>query len=116
MLNLSHKKLDTWKESIQLTKVIYKATASFPKSEKYGIISQMRRAAVSVSSNIAEGASRTSRKERRRFYEIARSSLVELDTQIELSFELDLLDEETNNMTEQFNSLFAKLTNQIKNT
>lgn len=116
MLNLSHKKLDTWKESIQVSKIIYRLTSKYPKQEQYGLVSQMRRSAVSVSSNIAEGASRSSRKERRRFYEIARSSLVELDTQIELSVELGLMDKNTTEMEEKFNSLFAKLTNQIKNT
>ncbi len=116
MLKLSHKNLDTWKESIQVSKIIYKRTANYPSSERYGLVSQMRRSAVSISSNIAEGASRSSRKERKRFYKIARSSLVELDTQIELSFELNLMKEKEIGMEEKFNSLFAKLSNQIKNT
>lgn len=116
MLKLNHKNLDTWKESIQLNKKIYRITANLPKEEQYGLISQMRRAAVSISSNIAEGASRSSRKERKRFYEIARSSLVELDTQIEVSIELKFLAKKLTTLEEGINSLFAKLSNQIKNT
>lgn len=116
MLKLSHKKLDTWQESILLTKDIYLVTANFPSDERFGLTSQMRRSAVSIPSNIAEGASRSSRKERRRFYEIARSSLVELDTQIELSLKLNLLTDGVEEFDGMFNLLFAKLTNQIKNT
>ena len=85
MLNLGHKKLDVWKDSMNFVIVIYKFTGSFPNNELYGLISQIRRAAVSIPSNIAEGASRNSSNERRRYYQIARSSLVELDTQLEIS-------------------------------
>lgn len=116
MLKLNHKQLDTWKESISLTSTIYQMTSSYPKSEKYGLSSQMRRSAVSIASNIAEGASRSSRKERKRFYEIARSSLVELDTQIEISAKLNLVQKDLDDLETKFNSIFAKLTNQIKNT
>jgi four helix bundle protein len=66
-------------------------TRKLPKEEQFVLISQMRRAAVSVCSNIAEGASRKSELERKRFYEISRSSLVELDTQIEICMLLDYL-------------------------
>ena len=58
-----HKKLEVWKNSMELAKIIYKITGSFPSSELYGLVSQMRRAAVSVSSNIAEGAARSGKKE-----------------------------------------------------
>lgn len=67
MINLQHKKLEVWKKSIVLTSNIYEITRSFPKSERYGLSSQMRRAAVSIASNIAEGAARKSANERRRF-------------------------------------------------
>ncbi len=93
MLQLNHKKLDVYKKSIDLVMIIYSLTKKFPKSELYGITSQMKRAAVSISSNIAEGASRFSKKERIRFYEIARSSLVELDTQLEISIKLNFIDQ-----------------------
>ena len=64
MLSLSHKKLDVYQIAMNLVKEVYKATASSPKEEKYVLISQIRRAAVSVCSNIAEGASRISKKEK----------------------------------------------------
>ncbi|NOT50184.1 MAG: four helix bundle protein [Chitinophagaceae bacterium] len=89
MLNLSHKKLDVYYISLYLLKEIYKTTTSFPKEERYVLISQLRRAAISVCSNIAEGAARISRKEKKRFYEIARSSVVEIDTQFEIATVLD---------------------------
>ena len=89
MLNLSHKKLEVYQFSLRLIKEIYKATGKFPKEEQYVLISQMRRAAISVSSNIAEGASRLSKIEKKRFYEISRSSLVEIDTQFEIAINLN---------------------------
>ncbi len=117
MLNLNHKKLDTWKEGIKFVTFIYKITEKFPKSELYGLTNQMRRAAVSIPSNISEGASRNSAIERRRFYEISRSSLVELDTQIEIATRLKYISEETiPELNEKINHLFALLSNLIKNT
>jgi four helix bundle protein len=91
MLSLNHKKLKVWGKSIELVKEIYLLTNTFPSCEKFGLISQLRRASVSVASNISEGASRKSKTERTRFYEISRSSLVELDTQIEISIKLGYL-------------------------
>lgn len=67
---------------------IYEITETFPKDELYGLVSQMRRAAVSIPSNIAEGAARNSQRESSQFYNIARGSLSELDTQIEISSRL----------------------------
>jgi four helix bundle protein len=85
MLELSHKKLDVYQISLKLIEEVYKATRSFPKEEQYVLVSQIRRAAISVCCNIAEGASRISKKEKKRFYEISRSSLVEVDTQFEIA-------------------------------
>lgn len=117
MLNLKHKKLDVWNESISLVTMTYQLVKSFPKTEIYGITAQMKRSAVSVSSNIAEGASRLSKKERRRFFEIARSSLVELDTQIEISIRLNFMNEKQSKpFEEKMNKLFAKLSNLIAKT
>lgn len=84
----AHKKLDVWNEAVALATDIYKVTDGFPKTESYGITSQMRRAAVSVPSNIAEGAARSGKKEFVQFLNIAGGSLSELDTQMEISFKL----------------------------
>lgn len=89
MLHLNHKKLNVWESSIDLVTEVYALTEKFPNYEIYGLTSQLRRAAISVPSNIAEGSSRSSRKDRKRFYEIARSSLAEIDTQIEIALKLN---------------------------
>ena len=81
MLDLSHKNLDVYQMALKFVDEVYKITSFFPKDEKYGLTSQLRRAAISVCSNIAEGAAKVSKKEKKKFYEIARSSLVETDTQ-----------------------------------
>ena len=81
----THKNLEVWKESIDLVEDIYKLTATLPKEEVYGLVPQMRRAAVSVSSNIAEGAARSSTKEYVKFLYIALGSNSELETQILIS-------------------------------
>ncbi|MDX1590640.1 MAG: four helix bundle protein [Balneolaceae bacterium] len=110
MLNLNHKKLNVWIKSIELVKEIYEITDKLPTDEKYGLISQTRRASISVASNISEGASRKSKTERSRFYEIARSSLVELDTQIELCLILRYLDnEDIRTLAIKSNEVFAML-------
>ncbi|MDH3414542.1 MAG: four helix bundle protein [Gammaproteobacteria bacterium] len=80
-----HKDLVVWKQSIALAVEVYKLTATFPKQETYGLGQQMRRAAVSVASNIGEGAARGSKKEFIRFLRIAAGSLSELDTQMEIA-------------------------------
>lgn len=117
MLKLNHKKLKVWKCSLLLVTEIYNITTQFPTVEKFGLISQMRRAAISISSNISEGASRKSQKERSRFYEIARSSLVELDTQIELSKELGYLKNiDKTVLSELINATFALLSKMISRT
>ena|SRR6185369_9427112 len=89
MLTLSHKSLDVYKISLQLVKEVYQATSHFPREEQFVLVSQIRRAAISVCSNIAEGASRISKKEKKRFYEVSRSSLVEMDTQFEIAIILE---------------------------
>ena len=117
MLNLSHKKLEVWKLSIDLVRQLYKLTDYFPKNEIFGITNQIRRAAVSIASNLAEGCARKSSVEKKRFFEIARSSLVEIDTQLEISSELKYIDKiEMDKLNEIFNKLFAKLSRLILNT
>jgi len=78
----NHKDLNVWKKSIDLVDIIYKMTKSFPKEELYCLTSQIRRSAISVPSNIAEGAARSSKKEFIQFLYIALGSLSELETQI----------------------------------
>lgn len=86
----SYKELIVWQKSIELVKEIFILTNKFPRSEIYGIVSQMRRSAISVPSNIAEGYGRGSRNELRQFYLIAYGSALELETQIIISKELEL--------------------------
>ena len=78
MYQFSFEKLEVWKESISLTKKIYETVSRFPDAEKYGLSVQLKRAIVSVSSNIAEGSSRTSYKEKAHFTTMAYSSLMEV--------------------------------------
>ena len=77
----THKDLDVWKQAMGLARDVYALTGGFPKEEVYGLTSQMRRAAVSVPSNIAEGAARGSAKEFLKFLYVALGSLAELETQ-----------------------------------
>ena len=83
-----HRDLHAWQRAIELVKVIYRLTAAFPDSERFGLTAQMRRAAVSVPSNIAEGAARTTTREFLHFLGVARGSLSELDTQLVIAQEL----------------------------
>jgi four helix bundle protein len=88
-----HRNLEAWKQSMDLAVVVYRATETFPSQETYGLTSQIRRAVVSVPSNIAEGAARQTKKEFSNFLHIAQGSLSELDTQIELARRLGFLHE-----------------------
>ena len=85
----THKDLDVYVKAIDFVTEIYKATSTFPKSELYGLTNQIRRAAVSIPSNIAEGSARQGKKEFKNFLSIAQGSLSELDTQMELALLLD---------------------------
>lgn len=80
--------LNTWKEGHKLSMGIYSITERFPKSEQFSLTDQMRRAAVSITSNIAEGFSRSTHKEKNHFYSIARGSLTEIQNQLILSRDL----------------------------
>lgn len=84
-------KLEVWQEARTLTKQVYKTSKEFPDEEKFGLVNQMRRAAISVCSNIAEGASRTSKKDQAHFYQLAYSSLMELMNQAIIALDLDYL-------------------------
>lgn len=88
-----HRDLIAWKKAMLLVTGIYRATRGFPKDEVYGLASQLRRAAVSVPGNLAEGHGRTSRKDFHRFIGQARGSLVEVETQLEIARNLGYLSE-----------------------
>ena len=106
-------KLEVWKYSIEFAKNIYEITEKFPDIEKFGLVSQIRRAVVSVSSNIAEGSAKQSLKDQARFTEIAFGSLMEILNQIILSVKLkfikekDYIDirEHIENLSRQLNAL-----------
>jgi len=80
-----HKQLDAWTTAIELAQLVYKTTDKFPAKEQFGLTNQARRAAISIPSNIAEGAARQTKKEFIQFLYIAKGSLSELDTQLELA-------------------------------
>lgn len=86
--------LDVWKQARTLASFTYELTNSFPKSEQFGIISQIRRCVVSIPSNIAEGCGRQHKKETTQFLSIARGSLFELETQLYISKDLSYINEE----------------------
>ena len=83
--------LDAWKEGHRLVMKIYKVTKDFPKEERYGLVSQMTRCAVSITSNIAEGFSRFSYKDKTRFYYVALGSVTELQNQLLVSRDVEYL-------------------------
>ena len=87
----NHRELIAWQEAIMLVELIYKETAVFPRDELYGLSAQMRRSAVSIPSNIAEGAGRNSSKELAQFLGIANGSRSELDTQLVIAQRLGLI-------------------------
>ena len=83
-LQLAHTKMEVYKESQQLILEIYKLTRILPDEERYNLVSQLRRAALSVHLNIAEGSSRKSLVEKKRYYEIARGSVIEIDAALDI--------------------------------
>ena len=89
---VTFKDLDVWNESIRLAKMVYSITSSFPKSEQFGLVSQLRRAVVSISANIAEGHGRGTRRDYNRFVTIALGSAREVDSLLTLSIELAFTD------------------------
>ena len=104
-----HKGLDVWNKAVDLSILVYNVTEKFPKSELYGLVSQMRRCAVSVPSNIAEGAARRSRKEFLQFINVSRGSLSELDTQVEIAFRLGYVSDDDKSELESLMSDVDKM-------
>jgi four helix bundle protein len=110
-LQLDHKKLDIYKVSKQFVYACYQLTKTLPVDERFNMISQIRRAALSIQLNIAEGASRKSNAERKRFYEIARGSLIEIDAAIDIAAELKyVIKEEQEKLGELMVRCFQMLT------
>jgi four helix bundle protein len=99
-----HQKLDAWSKSVDLVVEVYKATDSFPKEERYGLTSQIRRAGISIPANIAEGAGRYSRKEFAHFLSNAQGSASELETELIIAHRLGYLSE----------ALFSKLITELQ--
>jgi four helix bundle protein len=87
-LQLNHQKLEVYKSTRDFVNECYKLTRALPAEERYNLVSQIRRAALSVHLNLAEGASRRSLAERKRFYEISRGSIIEIDTALGIVFDL----------------------------
>ena len=85
---------EVWKNAVSFTTEVYKLTAAFPPSEKFGLVNQLQRASVSIASNIAEGASRTSEKDFTHFLEISLGSSFEVETQLLISKNLNYISEE----------------------
>ena len=108
MSSRKHHELLVWQESMTLVEMVYKLTSVFPDEERYGLISQMRRAVVSVPSNIAEGAARGSDAEFIRFLHIARGSLSEIETQILIAQRLSYTKADLT-LEQQIEQIFIKM-------
>ena len=105
-----------WQRSMRLVEAVYQATRNFPKDEMFGLTAQMRRAAVSVPSNIAEGQGRDSEKSFAQFLNQARGSLYELETQLELASNLSMLPHETMNHLQEDAAEIARMLHGLRNT
>jgi four helix bundle protein len=112
----SYRDLETWQKEIELVEEVYKETRSFPKEEIYGLVSQMRRAAVSVASNIAEGQGRDSTNEFLRHLSIAYGSLCEQQTQMLIGQKLNYLNQQTHERLEDRSASAARLINGLANS
>ncbi|OOV29289.1 four helix bundle protein [Flavobacterium sp. LM5] len=112
---MNHKNLEVWKKSMDLVLQVYQITNLFPDTEKFGLTSQMRRAAVSIPSNIAEGAARKSDKEFIQFLYIALGSLAEVETQYLIAIRLQYLNEDlkVDNSINEVKSLIIGMKNYL---
>lgn len=106
-----HERLDAWRQGMLLVKAVYEVSARFPADERFGLTQQVRCAAVSIPSNIAEGAARSGAKEYAHFISVARGSLAELTTQIQIARMLGYLDDTTEilNLTDHVGRLLTGL-------
>ena len=113
-IQLNHKSLMVYEAIRELTKEVYAVSMKLPAEEKFNMVQQMRRAALSVKLNLAEGSTRKSPNERRRFYEIARGSVVEIDAALETAVDLNYYKvDQLNAVAELLNKCFAMLSNMI---
>jgi len=111
----TYRDLDIWSKGIRVVKDMYKLTEKFPKQETYGLISQMRRAAISIPSNVAEGFRRYHNKEYRQFLYISLGSCAELETQITIAKELEYIPEAREvELLEELDHLCRMISNLIK--
>lgn len=108
---ITFKDLDTWKQGHELVLVIYKTTKSFPKEELFALTNQIRRAAVSITSNIAEGFSRKSYRDKLNFYSIALGSTTELQNQLEIAKDIGYISEKEYNKVLEQSIVVHKLIN-----
>ena len=114
-LQLNHQKLDVYTFSKQFVLECYKLTKILPSEERFSMCSQVRRAALSVHLNIAEGASRKSEVERKRYFEISRGSLIEIDAALDIAFDIKYLENyDTQNLSSSMVNCFKTLTGLIK--
>lgn len=114
-LTLNHQKLDVYQASEQFVHECYKLTLHLPADERFSMISQIRRAALSVHLNIAEGASRKSERERKRYYEVARGSVIEIDAALDVAKNLGYLKNiNTDVLGEKMIRCFKLLTGMLK--
>ena len=113
-----HQDLDAWKVGMSLARAVYRATGQMPTDERFGLTSQMRRAAVSVPSNVAEGAARGSQREFAQFLFVSRGSLAELQTQLLLAEQLELIPSQPklHKLIEDEYGLLCGLINHLKRT
>lgn len=108
-----HHQLQVWQEAMTLVKMVYAVTSTFPQSEIYGLVNQMRRASVSIPSNVAEGAARTGTKEFLQFLSVSRGSLSELETQILIAKDLGYI-QDASEILQQIDKIFGLLGGLIK--
>ena len=112
----THKDLDVWKDSISMALDVYRATQKFPKEELFCLVQQLRRAAISVPSNISEGAARNYKREFIRFLRFSAGSLAEIETLIILAMQLKYIKEpEFNQLTMKSNKIRSQIAGLIKN-
>lgn len=116
----NYKDLIVWQKAILMVKSVYEISASFPDSEKFGLVQQVRRAAVSIPSNIAEGWGRKSSGSFSQFLKIAKGSLCEVETQLIIAVELNFIEEEKikeiNNLSEEISRMIRSLVDTLEST